>query len=179
VRPGRVWYLLALALIVGGVVWLIVGASSVISSVNNLQRVPAPGRGTINLTHSGGYTVYYEGPGAQSNNIPSLHVNVAPAAAGSAVSGLTRYGSSLTYNINSHSGRAVLALHVTKPGRFTVTVVGQRVSGADLAIGGSIGSGIVGTVGPSIPLILLGILAAILLFVIRLIRKRSARRAYA
>ena len=177
-RPGRVWYLLALALVVAGVVWLIVGVSSVVSSVNNLQRVPAPGRGTVNLTHSGGYTVYYEGPGAQSSNIPPLHVNVTPVTPGAAVSGLTQYGSTLTYHIGSHSGRAVLTLHVTKPGHFTVTVVGQRATGADLAIGGSIGTGVVATVGPSIPLIILGILAAILLFVIRLVRKRSMRRGY-
>ncbi len=178
-RPGRIWYLLALALIVGGIVWLIVGLTSVVNSVNNLQRVPAPGRGTVNLTHSGGYTVYYEGPGAQGNTIPALHVNVTPASSGAAVSGLTQYGSSLVYNIGSHSGRAVLTLHVTHPGHFTVTVVGQRVTGADLAIGGSIGTGIVGTVAPSVPLIILGVLLAILLFVIRLIRKRSMRQAYA
>ena len=178
VRPGRVWYLLALALIVAGVVWLIVGLSSIISSVNNLQRVPAPGRGTITLTHSGGFTVYYEGPGAQSNNIPALHVNVTPATPGARVTGLTQYSSSLTYHINSHSGRAVLTLHVTEAGRYTVTVVGQRAAGADLAIGKSITSGIVGTVGPSIPLILLGIFAAILLFIIRFIRKRSMRSSY-
>lgn len=175
VRPGRIWYLLGLALIIGGVVWLVVGLSSIISSVNNLQRVPAPGQGIVSLTHSGSYTVYYEGPGSQNNNIPHLNVHVAPGSSGAAVSGLSPYSGSLTYNIGSHSGRAVLTLHVTHPGKFRVASAGQSVSGADLAIGGNITSGIVGTVAPSIPLIILGVLAVILLFVIRIIRKRNLR----
>ena len=178
VRPGRIWYLLPLALLIAGIVWFAVGITSVIHSVNSLQRVPAPGTGTVHLSHSGGYTVYYEGPGAQSNSIPGLHVNVAPVSSGARVSGLSQYGTSLTYNIGSHSGRAVLTLHVTKPGRFKVTVTGQRVSGADLAIGGSITSGIVGTVAPSIPLFILGLIGLIVLFIIRFIRKRSMRNAY-
>lgn len=179
IRPGRVWYLLALALVVAGVVWLIVGLSSVVNSVNGLQRVPAPGQGTVNLTHSGGYTIYYEGPGAQSNSIPALHVTVTPASQGAAVAGLTSYGSNVTYSVNSHSGRAVLTLHVTKPGTFTVRAVGQRVTGADLAIGGGIGGGIVGTVVGSVLLVVVGVLGAIVLFVVRVVRRRSTRRGYA
>src|SRR5947209_8530477 len=51
VRPGRIWYLVALALFAAGVAWLIFGFTSVIGTVNDLQRVPLPGGGTVSLTH--------------------------------------------------------------------------------------------------------------------------------
>jgi hypothetical protein len=178
VRPGRIWYLVPLALAVAGVVWLVVGLTSVVSTVDGLQRVPLPGGGTVNLTHSGGYTLYYEGIGARSGQIPAFHVNVAPVSPGAVVSSLTRYGSALTYDVGSHQGRAVLALRVGSPGSFRVTAVGAPSSGADLAVGASIGSGIVGTVAPSIPLIIVGILAAIVLLIVRIVRKRLQQRAF-
>jgi hypothetical protein len=65
--------------------------------------------GSVSLTHSGGYTIYYEGPGAATGNFPAFHVNVAPASAGAAVGSLTRYGSAVTYDFGWHDGRAVLA----------------------------------------------------------------------
>ncbi len=178
VRPGRIWYLLPLAMLAAGIAWLIIGIASVASTVNGLQRVPLPGGGTVTLTHSGGYTIYYEGPGAQSGNIPGFHVRVAPTSAGTAVS-LTQYGSTVTYHIGSHEGRAVLALHVSKPGRFAVTATGAPANGADLALGGSIGSGLVGALLPAIPLIVLGVLGALALFIVRIVRSRSVRRGYA
>jgi uncharacterized membrane protein len=178
VRPGRVWYLLALALFAAGVAWLIVGIMSVVSTVNDLQRVPLPAGGTVSLSHSGSYTIYYEGPGAQSGDIPSFHIRVAPASSGAAVSGLTQYGATVTYHIGSHQGRAVFTLHVTSPGRFAVTTAGAPAAGADLAIGGSIGSGIVSALLPAIPLIILGLLGGLLVLVIRIVRGRSLRRGY-
>lgn len=178
VRPGRVWYLVALAVFAAGVAWLIVGVMSVLSTVNDLQRVPLPGGGTVSLPHSGSYTIYYEGPGAQSGDIPSFHVRVTAASSGAAVSGLAQYGATVTYHIGSHQGRAVFTLHVTSPGTFTVTAAGAPASGADLAIGGSIGSGIVSALLPAIPLIILGALGAVMLLVIRIVRSRSPRRGY-
>jgi len=178
VRPGRIWYLLPLAVFLAGAAWLIVGIVSLASTVDGLQRVPLPAGGTVNLSNSGGYTIYYEGPGAQSGNIPPFHIDVTPASPGAAVSSLVRYGSTVTYNIGSHHGRAVLTLQVAKPGTFAVRTAGAP-SGADLAFGGSIASGIVGIVLPSVPLIILGILGGLVLLIIRLVRKRSSRPRYA
>ena len=178
VRPGRIWYLVPLAIFVAGAAWLIVGVVSLASTVNGLQRVPVPAGGTVNLSHSGGYTIYYEGPGAQSGNIPPFHINVTPASQGASVTSLTRYGSTVTYNIGSHHGRAVLTLQVARPGRFAVSAAGAQATGADLAFGGSIAHGIVGTVLPGVPLMILGFLSAVILLIIRIIRKRSLRQRY-
>jgi hypothetical protein len=176
VRPGRIWYLVALAVFVAGLAWLIVGIVSFGNTFNDLQRVPMPAGGTIRFSSSGDYTVYYEGPGSQSGNIPKYDINVAPASPGAAVSGLTQYGSSVTYNIGNHHGRAVLTLHVKKPGTFKVTARGPQGIGADLAFGGSISSGIVGILLPGVPLMVIGGLAALLLLIIRIARKRSLQR---
>jgi len=177
-RPGRTWYLLALAIFAAGVAWLVIGSVSVASTVSNLQRVPLPAGGTVNLTHSGGYTIYYEGPGSQSGNFPAFHVDVTPASPGATVASLTRYGSVVTYDFGSHQGRAVLALRVTGPGKFLVTTAGAPASGADLAFGGSIGSGLVGAVLPAIPLIVLGFVGWLILLIVRIARKRSVQRGY-
>lgn len=173
VRPGRIWYLATLAVLVAGIAWLAYGLASVAGTIDNLQRVSLPGGGTVNLTHGGGYTIYYEGPGADSGSIAPFHINVAPASPGAAVASLTRYGSVVTYDIGSHHGRAVLSLQVTSPGKFTVTVTGTPSAGADLAFGGSLGSGIVGSLLPAIPLMILGFLGTLTLFIVRLARKRS------
>lgn len=176
VRPGRIWYLVAIAVFAAGLAWLIVGIVSIGNTVNNLQRVPLPAGGTISLAHTGGYIVYYEGPGAQNGQIPGFRIQVAPASSGAGVPSLTRYTSDLTYNIGSHHGRAVLTLHITRPGTFKVTTTGSPPSGADLAFGGSIASGIVGALLPGLPLILIGLLGAVTLLIIRIVRKRSLQR---
>jgi hypothetical protein len=176
VRPGRIWYLVAIALFAAGLAWLIVGIVSIGNTVNSLQRVPVPAGGTISLGHGGGYIVYYEGPGAQSGRIQRFNIQVAPASSGAGVPSLTQYSSELTYNIGSHHGRAVLTLHITRPGTFRVTTTGSPPAGSDLAFGGSIASGIVGALLPGLPLILIGLLGAVTLLVIRIVRKRSMQR---
>ena len=124
IRPGRIWYLVGLLVFLGGVAWLVVGLVSVFSHVNAFARVAVPAGGQVSLDHSGGYVIYYEGPGAQSGRIPPFQVRVTPASAGAAVRSLAPYGGSLTYSNGSHQGSAVLTLQVTHPGRFTVETPG-------------------------------------------------------
>ena len=175
-QPGRIWYLLPVALFVAGVAWLIVGIVGIVNTVDGLQRVPVPAGGTITLSHSGGYTIYYEGQGAQNGAIPRFNIRITPASSGAGVPSLRQYGSQVTYNIGSRHGRAVLSLNITHPGTFRVTVTGNPAPGADLAFGGSIANGIVGALLPGLPLILIGVLGAVLLLVIRIVRKRSLQR---
>ncbi len=54
----------------------------------------------------------------------------------------------------------------------------MQVTGADLAIGGSVVHGIVAVVLSSVPLMILGILGGVVVFIVRLIRKRSAGPAF-
>ena len=174
VRPGRTWYLVPALLILGGIAWVVFGFVSLSSKVDSFARVPLPAGGTVTLNHSGGYVVYYEGPGANSGQIPSFTVQIAPAAA---VGRLQSYGSTVNYTIGAHQGRAVLTLQVVHPGKFAVepSGAGAATVGSDLAFGQSIGGSIVGIVLPTIGLIFLGVVSWIILFVIRLTRTRRAR----
>jgi hypothetical protein len=178
-RPGRIWYVVALAVLAAGIAFLAHGFASLAGTVDGLQRVSLPAGGTVSLPHGGGYIVYYEGPGARDGNIPFFHVNIAPASPGAAVARLARYGATVTYDIGSHQGRAVLSLRVPHAGRYAVTTTGPAPANADLAFGGSIGGGIVSLLLPAIPLIIVGFVATLLLFILRLVGKRSRQRAYA
>src|SRR5262249_4875232 len=85
VRPGRVWYLAALAALLVGVAWIALGLISVSHQVDSFPRVPLPAGGTVALGHSGGYVIYYEGPGASGGLVPSFHVRISTAAPPAAV----------------------------------------------------------------------------------------------
>ena len=177
VRPGRIWYLVPVLLILGGIAWVVFGFVSLSSKVDSFARVPLPAGGTVALNHGGGYVVYYEGPGANSGQIPSFNVRIAPAAPPAAVGSLQTYGGSVNYTIGAHQGHAVLTLQVVHPGKFVVAPsgAGAATDGSDLAFGQSIAGSIVGIVLPTLGLIFLGIATWIILFVIRLTRTRRAR----
>jgi hypothetical protein len=177
VRPGRIWYLVPVLLILGGIAWVVFGFVSLSSKVDSFARVPLPAGGTITLNRGGGFVVYYEGPGANSGQIPSFIVRIRPAAPPAAFGHLQSYGSSINYAIGAHQGRAVLTLQVVHPGRFLVkpSGAGAATVGSDLAFGQSIAGSIVGIVLPTLGLVFLGIASGILLFVIRLTRTRRAR----
>jgi hypothetical protein len=179
VRPGRIWYLVPVLLILGGIAWVVFGFVSLSSKVDSFARVPLPAGGNVTLSHSGGYVVYYEGPGAVSGRIPSFNVRIEPAAPPAAVApgSLQSYGGSVNYTIGAHQGRAVLTLQVVHPGKFLVETsgAGAATAGSDLAFGQSIAGSIVGIVLPTIGLVLLGVASWVILFVIRLTRTRRAR----
>ncbi len=177
VRPGRIWYLGAVLLVLGGVAWLVFGFVSLSSKVDAFSRVPLPAGGTVALNHSGGWVVYYEGAGAATGQIPGFNVLIRPAAPPAAVGSLRSYTASVTYTIGSHEGRAVLTFQVVHPGKFLVRPSGATAvaSGSDLAFGSSVAGSIVTTVLLSIGLIFLGVAATIILFIIRLTRTRRAR----
>ena len=177
VRPGRIWYLVPVLLILGGIAWVVFGFVSLSSKVDSFARVPLPAGGAVTLNHSGGYVVYYEGAGANSGQIPGFNVRIGGRRPPADVGGLRTYGSSVNYTIGTHQGRAVLTLQVVHPGKFLVEAPARAlwpvaaISRSARAIGGSI----VGIVLPTIGLIFLGIASGIILFIIRLTRTRRAR----
>ena len=177
IRPGRIWYLVGLLVFLGGAAWVYFGLTSVISQVNSFPRAPIPAGGQISLDHSGGYVVYYEGPGAQSGRVPDIRVRVTPASASAAVQSLTPYNGTQTYGIGSHQGIAVLTLHVTRPGRFTVETPGAAgvPAGSNLAFGDSIAGGILGPILIGVLLILAGLATLLVIFIVRIVQTNRAR----
>ena len=176
-RPGRIWYLAALLVLLGGIAWVVIGLISISSHVDAFPRVAIPAGGQILLDHSGGYVIYYEGPGARSGQIPAFRIRVTPASASAAVQSLAPYNSAVTYAFGSREGRAVLSMQVSHPGRFSVeTPVANNVpAGSHLAFGDSIAGGITGIAVPGALLTLAGIIGLVVIFIIRVVKKSRAR----
>jgi len=130
-RPGRVWYWVSAAAVLAGVAWAVVAFLVIIGQVDSFPRVPAPGTGVLVLP-SGGYVVYYEGPGASNGAVPAGHIGMRPLSESAAVGSIRPYsGGSVTYQFGSHDGSAVAVVQITRPGRFLV----QETSSAALAWG--------------------------------------------
>ncbi len=156
-RPGRVWYLVALAVIVAGVAWLLAGLAALNGQINSFQRVALPGNGEITLTHSGRYVIYYEGPGAAAGNAPALTVRLRPLSASAAVQGITPSGSN-SFSFGSHADTAVLNLKIAHPGRFLLQARAPAApAGSHVAVGSSVGGSLARIIVPFIALIVVGV----------------------
>ena len=176
IRPGRVWYWVALAVLLAGVAWGVVASIVLFGRVDSFLRVPDPGQGTISLTHSGGYVIYYEGPGASNGNVPAGNIRVIPESAGAAVKSITAFSGSMTYQIGSREGTAVAHLQIAAPGRFLVQATSSGAPpGSHLAIGSNISGGIVAIVLPALVLTLAAVGGAIVVAVVRHTRIKRAR----
>ena len=174
-RPGRVWYWVALAVFLAGVAWGVVAFVASVGRVDSFQRVPYPGTGVISLTR-GDYVIYYEGPGASSGDVPAGNVNVLPLSGSPDVGNMTSYSGSLTYQFGSHEGKAIASLPITRSGRFRVrSTASAAPSGSHLAFGSSIAGWIVAAAVPTAVLVLAGIVGAIVVAIIRHTRAKRAR----
>jgi hypothetical protein len=123
IRPARVWYLVAGALMVGAVVWLVAGVvlglGSFVRQVDRFQRVPIPGQGEVRFDEPGRYTVYYEGPAAGDETvaIPSFRLSVVPVGGGQELT-VRPYEEASLYTSGNHSGRAVGTVQIDQPGKY-------------------------------------------------------------
>jgi hypothetical protein len=176
IRPGRVWYWVALAVFLAGAAWAVVALVVLFGRVDSFPRVPTPGQGVISLTHSGSYVIYYEGPGASSGDVPAGNVKVTPVSGSEAVTSITSSSGSVTYQIGSREGISVANLQIAAPGRFLVQATSSGAPrGSHLAIGSNLAGGIFAAVVPSLVLILAAIAGAVAVGAVRHTRIRRAR----
>ena len=173
IRPGRIWYLVAVLALLGGVAVLLFGLRSLSSRVDSFPRVAIPAGGQVSLSHPGGYVIYYEGPGASN---ASFHIDMTALSGSAAIGSLTRYsGGSITYQFGSHGGSAIAVVQIARPGRFLVRFTSSSLpAGGHLAFGPSIAGWIAATVIPSLVLVLAGIGGVIAVAIIRHTRARRA-----
>jgi hypothetical protein len=179
-RPGRVWYWVALAVFLAGVAWWVLSFVAVTGRVDSFQRVPLPGTGVVSLTR-GDYVVYYEGRGALSGTVPEAHVHMdslfKPAASSDMT--MTPRSGSPTYQFGSHVGAAAGTVQVPVSGRYRVRSTSSAPRGGHLAFGSSISAWIEGAVVPiavvpAAVLMLVGVVGAI---VVAIIRHKRLKRA--
>lgn len=176
-RPGRVWYLVALAAFIAGMVTGVVGLATTNSQVDSFQRVTLPGSGEIVLNDSGDYVIYYETESASLGFVPNFNVEVTPVSDSATVESLEFYDASLTYTLGSRKGVAILVLKVASPGTFRLEAPDAQAAmgGSALAVGPSIAGKIVVIALAGGLLGVVGVVGAITIAVVRHIRKKRAR----
>jgi hypothetical protein len=175
-RPGRVWYWVALLVLLAGAAWLVLGLVRLNNQIDSFQRVAVPGSGEVSLERSGGYVIYYERPGAAAGSVPAFNVTVTPAAAPAAVQSLNAYSGDLTYSFGSRDGRAVLTLQVDPPGRFLIEATDVPVvAGGSLAVGSSVAGSIARIAAVGAVAMLAAVGGAITVAIVRHQRAKRAR----
>ncbi|MEO1064874.1 MAG: hypothetical protein AAFZ07_25945 [Actinomycetota bacterium] len=131
--PGGV--LIALG-VLGAIVWMGLGFLELHDTVEGFERVPYPDGGTVVIDEPGGQVIYAEG--GEEVVVGARLVVLGPDGAEIATE---VYGSSISYSIAGHSGRAVVTFDAPAAGQYRVGPAGLVVSSTatELAVGPSIG----------------------------------------
>jgi len=181
IRPSRLGYWIAAVLVavaVVGAVLAVVGFSSLGREVDSFQRVQVPGDATVTFSKSGGYLLYFEGPGFSGlSSTGTVRVSIQSQDSGQQVSITPLHGKQETYTLGGHSGQAVASFTIATPGRYVVNAgIPTDPAPADIAVGPGIGATLVQAI---IGLVfgILALIAALAVGIItRVLRSRSARR---
>lgn len=119
--------------------------------VDAYQRVLVSGTGEVKLTRDGSFTIYYEAPGvgiagATRAGLPSMRLAV-QAPDGTNLPLRPSRTSSPEYELSERDGVAVATFRAPEAGRYRVSIAADVAPGrAELAIGSSLATGIVGGV---------------------------------
>ena len=178
--PRRVWYgvggTLAVVGIAVAIAWVVVGLRGFARQVDDFQRVDVGDEGEVTLSEAGGYTIYYEGPGANDSEADIPEINVAVEGPGVDDSALDDYDTELTYSVGGHEGRAVLTLRVEEPGTYLLRVSSEDDAEGEVAIGPSVGGRLVRSLVGAVVIGLWSVGGAIGIILVTALRRRDARR---
>lgn len=177
VTPSGWWHVLGAALIaigiVGGSALIISAVVRVTDRVESFQRVDVPGSSTLHIDGTGGYTVYHEYSGANSDSLaPQIDVEIT-APDGSEVR-LSSYTADVTYAFGGHEGQARYSFDVREPGDYQVTTEGD--SRGTIAVGRGLGGGLVGPIVAGLLLGFFGVVAGIVVIVVVAVKRGRSRR---
>lgn len=137
-RPGRVWYVVAAVIGVGGVaagIYLAVGQSS--RAIQDMVDLAAPGEATVVFDEPGSYTVFHEyrtadGPALASSIVAfssELDIEVVHADTDGQADVSWPFGN-VSYTFGEVSGTNVAVIRITRPGPHRVTAHMDTAPGA-------------------------------------------------
>jgi hypothetical protein len=144
IRPARFWYWVAGGLLAAAVACVALAVASFVAlahQISGFQRVPVPGQARVTFTSTGGYLVYFEGPGQGRGRARLL---LRDTSDGRLVQVSDLSGRTESYALGGHSGQSVASLSISRPGRYVLSAA--RSSGpapADVAVGRGLGADIV------------------------------------
>ncbi len=175
-KPGVAGYWIGGALILvgiaGAVVWLVVGLMGISNAVDDFERVPADGGGTIVLDADRPYVIYVE-DGSTSRFATDVRLAVIDPSGGEV--DLRRYGSDFNYDFGGRSGAAFFTFRSDEAGDYTV-VSESSSSRATVAVGRSLAASLVWTIVTPFVIGGVGLLLGIILVVVTLARRSADKR---
>ena len=180
--PGKAGYWVGAALIVAAVGlaiwWVAAGFMNFTDEVDGFERIPIPGAAVLQL-ESGKSAVYHEARSTGGDRTaPGLNLSVRNLQ-GERAPKISRYGASVTYDVNGRSGIAVWTVDAPEAGRYRVRVTSpsSEAAGTEIAVGRPIGSRIVRIVVGGAAIFVLGAGIGTAAIVLTAVRRRRAARA--
>lgn len=175
-KPGVAGYWVGGALmvlgIVGAVVWFVLGLIGISNSVDDFERVPADGGGTITLDAETEYVVYVEDR-TSSRFGPTVRVALTDPSGASI--DLDRYGSEFTYDFSGRAGTALFTFRSTEAGDYELAAESSS-SLADVAVGRSLASDLVWTIAMPFVIGGIGVLAGAILLIVTIVRRSGDKK---
>lgn len=124
---GRVALVLGAVLLVGGIVLGIVlvvtGVLNVANAVEDYQRVPVPGGGSVELTETGTYHLYFEGPSSLVNDLSFNPPQLAIFGPGGAQLAISVSAATSTYDFGERHGRSIGTFRADEPGTYRIRTI--------------------------------------------------------
>jgi Domain of unknown function (DUF4234) len=160
--------------VLGAVLWFVISLVRIDHEVNDFQRVPIPGEGTVQL-EARKYVVYYESSTAEELVAP-FRMAIADARTGTPLA-IESYDSSLTYSIFGHEGSAQATVTPARSGAYAVRTDDGQTGGASVALGRSLAWPIVRGILGSFAIGGLLVGSGVTLLVVTAVRRSRARRA--
>lgn len=175
-KPGVAGYWVGGALvlfgIVGAIVWFVVGLIGISNTVDDFQRVPADGGGTVTLDGDTSYVIYVED---RSTSRFATDVRLALTDPGGDQVDLRTYESEFDYDFSGRSGTAFFTFRSDEAG--TYAIVSESASQrATLAVGSSLAGDLVWTIAMPFVIGGLGFLVGIILIIVTLVRRSGDKK---
>ncbi len=125
--PGRIWYGVAGAVGISGVVAFSVLLLSSLSGMgDDLQQMKAPGKAEFTFREPGSYTVFHEHESvfegayfSSPDAVSGLKIGVKPSAGGKALA-VNAAGVNASYELSGRSGVAIFEFEITEPGAYRI-----------------------------------------------------------
>ena len=167
--------LLAIAAVVTGVALIVTGIRDYIDKVEGFERVDVPGSAQVSLEDDGGYSVYYERPGLDSED-PLPRISVSVTDPGGSTLDLDRYDSDVSYSVSGFDGRGVFTFRADNPGNYGIRTDGSE---GQVAVGRGIGARFAGAVVAGVGLLLLAPVLGAVIALVTFLRRSKAKRTQA
>lgn len=177
-KPSGIWFWVGGGLIILAIVGSIMILGNTVldlsDKVDDFERVSMPGSGTVEITGTGGFTLYHEFSGASGEFGRSSALQVTMAGPDGQPVDLELYTGNVNYDYGGHEGVALFSFQVDEPGQYTV--VGEGDSG-QVAIGRGIGRGLVGGILFGLFVGFAGFVAGVIIIIVVGVRRGRDRRS--